>query len=363
MIPRRPAVGLHARFGVLRERWRDVVSGSSIVCALALAIAPASSHAQAVAAGPASQLAAAAAEARASGGTAATRRVTTVSRHATGTGVTAGLTVATGLVMFFTPAGSSDGQGHWRGGILFDEAARDGLRLRAPGDRDIAAGVSDLMLTLTMLNATVLDAGVIPLVQGDPDLAWQASLAHGLALGLMLTVGEAAKLAVGRARPYERECASDPSAPGCQSEDRFASFFSLHTGMAFTSAGFSCSMHLARSLYGDAGADIATCAAAIGAASATGLLRVASDRHYVSDVIVGALLGFAIGYVVPLIVVPERVTIALPDPEGEPVAPEGEAIPAPTPGGFVAAVPMIGAPSAAGTDGPSTVGVSVTGAF
>lgn len=351
---------------------------SSIACALALAIVlaivPASCRAQAVAADPASHVAALAREERegsdalpareGSGASPAPmRRRTAVGPHATASGITAGLTIATGLVMFFGPAGPSDGAGRWRGGILFDEGTRDGLRLSAPTDREIAAGVSDAMLTLAMLNATVLDAGVIPLVQNDPDLAWQASFAHGLSLGLMLTLGEAAKLAVARARPYERQCAIDPSAAGCRSDDRFASFFSLHTGLAFTSAGFSCAMHLSRALYGEAGADIATCAAALGAASATGLLRIASDRHYLTDVLVGAALGFAIGYAVPLILVPERRTISAPDPREapSPIEAGAEAVPAAASGGLVVMTPMLAGGS--GTREPSTIGVSVSGAF
>ena len=36
-------------------------------------------------------------------------------------------------------------------------------------------------------------------------------------------------------------------------------------------------------------------------ATVTGLLRIASDKHYATDVVVGALVGSAIGYAVPTI--------------------------------------------------------------
>jgi membrane-associated phospholipid phosphatase len=41
------------------------------------------------------------------------------------------------------------------------------------------------------------------------------------------------------------------------------------------------------------------CAGALTLASATALLRVSSDRHYASDVIVGVGIGSLVGYVLP----------------------------------------------------------------
>jgi membrane-associated phospholipid phosphatase len=34
-------------------------------------------------------------------------------------------------------------------------------------------------------------------------------------------------------------------------------------------------------------------------ASATGLFRVIGDRHYTTDVLIGAAIGFSIGYIYP----------------------------------------------------------------
>lgn len=195
----------------------------------------------------------------------------------------------------------------WRGGILLDEDARDALRLDGDEARELSATVSDVLLAATMLGTTV-ESLAVPLAQGDPRLAWQASAAHVLALGLTLFLGDVVKGAVGRARPFERACRADPSAPGCQSPDTFASFYSLHTAMASASAGFSCAMHLSRSLYGDPVADAASCGVSIALAAVTGLLRITADRHYLSDVVVGALLGFVVGFVVPLALVPTRAT-------------------------------------------------------
>jgi membrane-associated phospholipid phosphatase len=263
-----------------------------------------------------------------------------------------GISLAAGLALSFAPD-PERADASWRGGILFDEAVRDGLRLRSVEQQEIAATLSDVLLFATIGQAALVDSLLVPLVQGDTDLAWQASFAHALALGITITAGEIVKRAVGRARPYERECAQDPSRPGCGDGDRFASFYSLHSGVAFTSAGFSCAMHLERGLYGDRGADIGSCAASIGMAAATGLLRVAADRHYLTDVLVGAALGFLVGYLVPLAVVPERTGTQ----GGEMSAP----------GAMFGVAPMVSPPTGGGggggAGGGGTFGLSVFGTF
>lgn len=197
------------------------------------------------------------------------------------------------------------GDGHWRGGILFDEGFRGAIRLSAIGDQEIARTISDLTLGATVLMAAGVDAALVPAVQEDGELVWRAELAHTLALGVTISAGEIVKRLIGRARPYERECADDPDRHGCDAEDRFHSFYSLHSGVAFTSAGFSCAMHLERGLYGDLAADATSCGISLALAATTGLLRVVSDRHYLSDVLIGAALGFLVGYLMPLAMVPD----------------------------------------------------------
>jgi membrane-associated phospholipid phosphatase len=246
----------------------------------------------------------------------------------------------------------------WRGGILLDEGVRNGLRLHSAGDRDTAAAISDALMVATMLNAVAVDGIAIPLAQDDPHLSWQASTAYSLALGITLVLGDVVKDVVGRARPFERECAQDPSAEGCSNPDTYASFYSLHTAVAFTGAGFSCAMHLSRSLYDDPLADAATCGASLAVAAATGLLRIASDRHYFSDVLVGAVLGFLVGYIVPLMFIPERRPAVA---EASSIDEDDTGIAAPVEGASAVVVPMY----SPGSDGLSsgTFGLSVSGTF
>ncbi|UJR86951.1 phosphatase PAP2 family protein [Sandaracinus amylolyticus] len=206
------------------------------------------------------------------------------------------------FALTLAPAPVSDGR--WRGGILFDEAFRSAIRLSAVEDQEIARHVSDVLL-LTVPLVALVDGLATPLAQGNGELAWRATFAHVLALGVTLGAGEIVKRAAGRARPFERDCAEDPTRRGCGDSDIFSSFYSLHSGVTFTSAGFMCAMHGVRGMYGNTAADATACGVSIAMAATTGLLRVVSDRHYISDVLVGAALGFLVGFFLPLAIVPE----------------------------------------------------------
>jgi membrane-associated phospholipid phosphatase len=215
-------------------------------------------------------------------------------------------TLAAGVALYIgTPAERPQGVSVWRGGMLADDGFRSSMHATGLNGQDAAMNVSDLLLVGTIANAGLIDALVIPMVQGDSDLAWQASAAHALAFGISLSIGGVVKQVANRARPYEAQCV--PGEGGaCEDGDIYQSFYSLHSGLAFTSAGFSCAMHMERDLYDDPLADGASCIGSVALASATGLLRVVADRHYLSDVLIGGALGFAVGYIVPLIFVPSR---------------------------------------------------------
>ncbi len=106
---------------------------------------------------------------------------------------------------------------------------------------------------------------------------------------------------IGRVRPYDRGCRHDPHySKNCgRAADENASFMSGHTTASFTAAGLVCVHHLHLPLYGGGAPDALACVAAFTAASAAGALRIASDNHYSSDVLLGVGVGLASGFVVP----------------------------------------------------------------
>jgi membrane-associated phospholipid phosphatase len=137
-------------------------------------------------------------------------------------------------------------------------------------------------------------------VRGGAGLAGQLTWIDAQALVLTALVQTVVSHGAGRERPYGEDCPAIP-VPGssCASNDRFQSFFSGHTSLAFTTAGLVCMHHHYLPLYDDGPGDQLACAAAVGAAAATGVLRTVADKHYLSDVLVGLGVGAVSGLGIP----------------------------------------------------------------
>jgi hypothetical protein len=80
-----------------------------------------------------------------------------------------------------------------------------------------------------------------------------------------------------------------------------SSLLSGNTSAAFVGAGVTCAHHTNLPLYGGGAPDIAACAIALTAAGTVGILRVMSDDHYATDVMLGAALGLFGGYGLPML--------------------------------------------------------------
>jgi len=216
----------------------------------------------------------------------------------------------------------------WTGGILMDDWVRGGLQLSAPQRAHVATtsdillysataaplidlGIEllagrvdgDLALRILLYSATaapLIDLG-IELLAGrvDGDLALRILLVELQSFGVTGFLAGVSKVVAARERPYGLRCASDPSVPGCDSWERYVSFFSGHTSLTFTAAGLSCVMHRNLHLYGRSSLDNTACGLALGAATVTGVLRVVADQHWTSDVLVGATVGLLSGWLLP----------------------------------------------------------------
>jgi membrane-associated phospholipid phosphatase len=103
---------------------------------------------------------------------------------------------------------------------------------------------------------------------------------------------------VGRARPSYEDCQKDPRFVGCTTSPT-ASFPSGHTAEAFAAAGMSCANHLYVPIYYYRSLDVLACVRDVTLATTESLLRVIGDRHYMTDVLAGATIGFSIGYFLP----------------------------------------------------------------
>jgi len=103
---------------------------------------------------------------------------------------------------------------------------------------------------------------------------------------------------VNRKRPYLYNTALSVEERHAFSDDHSTSFFSGHTAAAFTAATFVSKVFT--DIHGDSIWSKLLWGSSLSLAALTGYARVKGGVHYPSDVIVGAAVGFAIGYLVPV---------------------------------------------------------------
>jgi membrane-associated phospholipid phosphatase len=128
---------------------------------------------------------------------------------------------------------------------------------------------------------------------GDAEAGLVDVLLVAEATALAMNLNQVVKLAVGRQRPfvhYGTEADRLPPDP-----DDNLSFYSGHTTFAFALAASAGTVSDLR------GYESAPWVWGVGMtlAAATGYLRIAGDRHYLTDVLVGAATGLAVGIAVP----------------------------------------------------------------
>jgi membrane-associated phospholipid phosphatase len=228
--------------------------------------------------------------------------------------------LALALLTAAAPARADDGLGAPRSDAAIDGAILAGavaaalapaaIPLRAPARWDTqllgaldehafgqlshaAAQLSDLALALAIgAPAVYLTGSTIDDADGDRLVLYAEALAVDLALV------QIAKHLVHRPRPYVYH--RGPAAAALvreEGDDAWRSFYSSHAALSFGAAvagayllGESTTRPTARAVAWGAGFALA---------AATSNLRVRAGRHFYSDVLVGGLIGAAVGYAVP----------------------------------------------------------------
>jgi membrane-associated phospholipid phosphatase len=192
---------------------------------------------------------------------------------------------ALGLILGaeLTPGTLMPAQCRWCDPPAFDRSVRDALRW---SDTSRANLLSHVAVSSVGLGLATADFAA----RGDLDRGAEDLLVAVEAIAIAGVATEVVKFAAARRRPYawaagvRREANDDTSFP------------SGHAAAAFAAAGaFGTIAHLR----GDSAAPVY----AVGFAAATGVayLRMAADRHWLSDVATGAALGTAIGVAAPLL--------------------------------------------------------------
>ncbi len=108
------------------------------------------------------------------------------------------------------------------------------------------------------------------------------------------------KATVGRERPYLYNTdLSVEERHAIDSEDAFFSFYSGHVAAAFTAATFLSKVF--SDIHGKSIWSTLLWGSSLSLASLTGYARVKSGMHFPTDAIVGAAVGFAVGYLIPML--------------------------------------------------------------
>lgn len=192
----------------------------------------------------------------------------------------------------------------WRGPILGDRAITDALAPESFEQREAAAKVSDLMLLLGgVVQPLLIDAwGVVGLGDTNSDVAWQLTAIAIETLTAAYLLNTLVKRLVDRERPLAEGCTEVDHrlrATHCGSGGTRRSFYSGHATGAFAAAGMVCMNHAYLRIYGSEAADAFGCGLAMVNATTVAILRIMARRHWASDVIVGGLVGLAVGLLVP----------------------------------------------------------------
>lgn len=214
-------------------------------------------------------------------------------------GVLAGGVFATGIA--WTILGPPRQAGQTAGG--FDEEIRDTLLSSSYRNQLVARDVSDVLLGLSLAYSLVGD----PLVNAtwlrrSPEVGGQVLLINLQVAATNLGLQQLAANAIGRERPYGRTCGTDflnELTFDCEGDDRYRSHYSGHASTAFALAAATCTHHMYLGLVGDNAA--LSCTGGFLLATTTAALRIAGDRHYATDVLVGAAVGLALGFGIPLL--------------------------------------------------------------
>jgi membrane-associated phospholipid phosphatase len=173
-----------------------------------------------------------------------------------------------------------------------DAAVRDALLWHEPWFADTISNVTAFALTpLAAVGLNALAAahdGAGSNVPVDALLVAEAGV-------LAADVNQLTKLLVGRERPFVHALPPDRKAATRVPADNDLSFFSGHSTETFALAAASGTVATMRGyrwaplLWGVGGTLAAT----------TAYLRIAADRHWLTDVLVGAVVGAGIGFAVP----------------------------------------------------------------
>jgi membrane-associated phospholipid phosphatase len=183
----------------------------------------------------------------------------------------------------------------WCRGNALDDGAKERLLWRDPR---LAEDVSDVTAFALVPAATLgLDALAASHDHAPRGVGLDAFLVVEATV-LAVDVNQVTKLLAARERPYVQALHPDGTPTRPHTDDDDVSFFSGHATEAFALAAATGTVATMRGYrWAPVPWLVGGCLAA-----GTGYLRIAGDRHWFTDVLVGMIVGVGIGIAVPLLV-------------------------------------------------------------
>jgi len=175
----------------------------------------------------------------------------------------------------------------------FDAGVRARVRWQNIGRAQLLSNIT----VFGLLPAGTLWSWVAP----DADFSTHARLEEvdlmAESMDLALLLGQGAKFSARRERPFVHALPAEQRGRTDKPWDNNPSFFSSHSAFSFALASSATTLaHLRHSRW-----TWAVAAGSYAAATLVAYLRVAGDKHYATDVLVGASVGSLIGIAVPVL--------------------------------------------------------------
>jgi membrane-associated phospholipid phosphatase len=175
-----------------------------------------------------------------------------------------------------------------------DRWARRTMRWQDPRGAQFASGVTAFLLepaatTLEMIAASTAD---------EATRAFPVDfLIITEAVAVSTLVNQATKIVFARERPFVHGLPPDERLKTALPSDNNVSFYSGHTALSFTLASAAGTVAALRGYR----LMPLVWSTLMPLAAVTGYLRIAADRHYFTDVVTGAVIGSAIGVLLPVL--------------------------------------------------------------
>lgn len=162
---------------------------------------------------------------------------------------------------------------------------------------------SDVTRDIVVYSALLVTA-VPPLLRAEWSEALTVAVMFAETYAIMGGITYLTKVAAARKRPYLYNTDLTPEERLGAGDDPKSSFFSGHAAGAFAAAAFLSKVFT--DVHGPSIWSTVVWGSSLSLAAVTAFARVKAGVHYPSDVIVGAAVGFAVGYLVPVLHKKER---------------------------------------------------------